>query len=112
MLQDKTYLLDILIAARRIIEYTGSLSREQFEANNEKQDAVIRMIQVIGEASRMLSPEFRQSHQEIPWREIIGMRHRLVHEYFDIDLDEVWRVIEQDIPLLIPQLERLVPSDE
>lgn len=72
----------------------------------------MRRAQIIGEAARKVSPEFRGAHPEIPWDAIIGFRHRLVHEYFRIIPEKVWEVVEGGIPELIQLLEPLVPPDE
>ncbi len=112
MWRDDAYLLDMLLAARKVRDFTQAVSGEQFETQEVLQHATMRLIQIIGEAARKISPEFQGAHQEIPWRGIIGMRHRLVHEYFRIIPEKVWEVIERDIPALIPLLEPLVPSDE
>lgn len=65
-----------------------------------RQDAVIRQIEIIGEASRQLSNVFRNEHDHIPWTDIIGMRHRIAHDYMNVDLDIVWEVTQQDLPVL------------
>jgi len=70
------------------------------------------LIQIVGEAARKVSPEFKQAHPEIPWQGIIGMRNRLVHDYFRIESSRVWEVIEKDLPALIPLIEPLIPPDE
>jgi uncharacterized protein with HEPN domain len=69
-------------------------------------------LQIIGEAARRISPEFKESHPAIPWAAIVGMRHRLVHEYFRIRVQKVWEAVRDDLPKLIPQLETLVPSGD
>ena len=71
----------------------------------------MRRIQIIGEAARKVSPEFKEDHPEFPWSMIIGMRNRLIHEYFRIIPEKVWEVVEQDIPVLIALLEPLVPPE-
>lgn len=76
------------------------------------QHGIMRLIQILGEAARKVSPEFRQAHPEIPWQGIIGMRNRMVHEYFRIIPAKVWEVIQDEIPVLIPLLEPLVPSED
>jgi uncharacterized protein with HEPN domain len=80
MWRDDAYLLDILIAARRVLRYVGDLSWESFKEDEMAQDAVIRNLQIIGEAARKISDEFRSGHPEVPWGGIVGMRNRLVHE--------------------------------
>ncbi len=111
MWRDDAYILDMLLASRKILRYCQGVAWDEFERQEVLQDAVLRLIQIIGEAAWKLSPEYRDSHPDIPWQEIIGMRHRLVHEYFHIDLERVWDVIQNDIPGLISLLEPLVPKD-
>ena len=112
MWRDEAYLLDMLLAARQVRQFAEGATRERFKGDKMLQHAVMRLVQIIGEAARNVSPEFKQAHPEIPWREIVGMRHRLVHEYFRIILDRVWDVVEKDLPGLIPLIEPLVPPDE
>ncbi|MBI3948323.1 MAG: DUF86 domain-containing protein [Armatimonadetes bacterium] len=112
MQRDDAYLLDMLLAARRVARYTSGLTREAFAGDDIRQDAVMRQLQIIGEAARALSPALRDSHPEISWQGIIGLRHRLVHHYFRIELERIWRVVEEHVPVLISQLERLVAPDE
>jgi uncharacterized protein with HEPN domain len=69
---------------------------------------MVHNIEVIGEASRALSEAFRESHPQIPWRDIIGMRHILIHHYFDVDVDAVWTAVERDIPNLRHEIERIL----
>ncbi len=109
MQRDDSYLVDMLLAARTVLEYTDGVTWEGFEGNRILQDAVKHQVQVIGEAARTLSPEFREAHAEIPWRDIIGMRNRLVHHYFAIVLAILWEVVQHDIPALVEQLRPFVP---
>jgi uncharacterized protein with HEPN domain len=112
MWRDDAYLLDILIAARKVSRYVENASWDLFRQDDRTQDAVLRNLQVIGEAARRISEEFRQDHEEIPWEEIRGMRNRLVHEYSRINLDKIWETVRDDIPMLIRQIEPLVPPEE
>lgn len=112
MWRDDAYLLDMLLAARKVEDFTAGISWEQFKANDILQNAVMRQIQIIGEAARKISRQYRDAHSEIPWQMIIGMRNRLVHEYFDIIPERVWDVVDRDIPELIRLIEPLVPPDE
>ena len=82
MLRDEAYLLDILIAARKALKFTAGFSRAQFEKNELVQNAVMHPLEVMGEAASRVSEEFREAHGEIPWHKLIGMRNRLIHEYF------------------------------
>jgi len=112
MWRDEAYLLDMLLAAREIRQFVEGETKEHFSGNRMLQLALMRLIQTIGEAARRVSPEFQDNHLEIPWREIIGMRHRLVHEYFRIVPEKVWEIARKEIPALIPLIEPLVPPDE
>jgi len=112
MWRDDAYVLDMLIAARKVREFTRNITWEQFEDDDLVQNAVMRQIQIIGEAARKVSSQFQQEHQEIPWNKIIGMRNRLVHEYFHIIPRRVWDVVEKDIPELIRLIEPIVPPDD
>jgi len=84
MWRDDAFLLDMLLAARRVLKYAQGLDFQRFENDEILQDAIVRRIQIIGEAARKISQEFKEAHPEIPWFEVIGMRHRLIHEYFRI----------------------------
>jgi len=109
MQRDETYLLDILIAARRVEEYTREKAWDEFRRSNLLQDAVIRQFEIIGEASRLVSQEFKDAHPEIPWRQMMGMRNRLIHEYFRVDVEIVWDASQNDIGTLISAIEPFIP---
>lgn len=111
MWRDEAYLLDILIAARKVLKYTEGVDAEGFGDNEVLQNAVMRQVQIIGEAARALSPEIKGEHPEVPWQGMIGLRNRLVHHYFRIDVPLVWEVVEKDIPSLIALIEPIVPKD-
>lgn len=112
MWRDDAYLLDMLLAAKKVSSFTENVNWEQFNSDELTQDAVMRQIQIIGEAARKVSEQYKQQHSEIPWEGIIGMRNRLVHEYFRIVPQRVWDVVEKDIPELIRLIEPLVPPEE
>ena len=112
MWRDDAYLLDMLLAGRKVRGFTKNVTWEQFQSDELVQNAVMRQIQIIGEAARKVSSPCQQAHAEIPWQEIIGMRNRLIHEYFRIIPDRVWEVVEKDIPELIRLIEPLVPPDK
>ena len=112
MRRDETYLLDILIAARKALKFVEGIDRDKFEDNEIIQNAVIRPLEIIGEASARVSKDFRKAHAEIPWQEMVGLRNRLIHEYFRIDFGAVWDTLHKDIPNLIEIIEPLVPKED
>ena len=112
MRRDETYLLDILIAARKALKFVEGVDRAEFEDNEVVQNAVLRPLEIIGEASSKISKDFRKSHKEIPWSDLIDLRNRLIHEYFRVDYSAVWDTIQKDLPRLIAQIEPLVPKEE
>jgi uncharacterized protein with HEPN domain len=112
MRSDDALLLDMLIAARKILRFVDGMSESEFENSDMAQSAVIRELQVIGEAARLVSDETRSAQTRVDWRAMIGMRNRLVHEYFAIRLDVVWQTVQEDIPPLLYALERAVPPEE
>ncbi len=112
MRRDQGYLLDILIAARDATLFLSGLTERQFDESRLHQNAVIKALEIIGEAAGRISKETREGHPEIPWTEIIGMRNRLVHGYFEVDLGEVWDTVHRDLPPLIAMIEPLIPPEE
>lgn len=104
MQRDKEAILDIRESITKIIIYTTDITFEEFLSNDEKQDAVLRRILVIGEATKKLSTEFRENYSNIPWREIAGMRDVIVHDYNRVDIEAVWDVVQNDLPHLIESL--------
>ena len=103
-----TLLLDeMLTAIGKIERYVEGLDRAAFLADERTGDAVVRNLEVIGEAAARLPEAFRASASDIPWRRIVGLRNRIVHEYFGIDLEIVWEIVRTDLPALRPQLAEL-----
>ncbi len=111
MQRDKEYLLDILEAAKPAIEYVGNKPREEFFGDLQCQDAVIRRLEIIGEAARRISEETRAAHPDLPWSDMVGMRNIMIHEYDDIDMAIVWETVRNDLPSLIDSLEK-IPGTE
>ena len=112
MQHDPAHLVDILQAAQRIQLFTQGMDKTAFEASLKDQSAVLWQIALLGEATRRLSQEFRATYPEIPWQAMAGMRSKVIHAYDRIDLVEVWKVVQNDIPELIAQIAPLVPPDD
>jgi len=107
MRDDRVRLLDIQEAIERIEKYARQ-GQEAFEHEELIQTWIVHHLQIIGEAARALSSNLRDQHPEIPWSKIIGMRNILVHDYFGIDVDVVWAVVERDLPDLKLQIETIL----
>jgi uncharacterized protein with HEPN domain len=107
MRDDRLRLVDIQRAIIRIEKYTLN-GRKAFDNDELVQTWIVHHLQIIGEACRALSPDFRQNHPEIPWQQIIGMRHILVHHYFGIDVEAVWAAAIADIPALKVEIDALL----
>lgn len=97
MKEIKVYLDDILDSIEKIEEYTRGVDFEKFDSNSELQDAVVRRLEIIGEAVKNLPTETKNEHREIPWKQIAGMRDILIHEYAGVSLKRVWKVITENI---------------
>ena len=107
--RDPAYLWDMIDAARSIQRITAGVSFEQYMKNEVLQLAIQRQLEVVGEAARRVSEPFKKAHPEIPWKEIIGLRNILVHEYGDIRPDRIWSVVTDNVPSLVASLETLIP---
>lgn len=110
--RDAALLLDMTLAARDAIGFVADLDEASFLASRLHQNAVIHSLAVIGEAAGKVSPGFRSAHPEIPWRDITGMRHRLIHGYADVRLTVVWAVVKDRLPGLLETLEPILPPEE
>ncbi|MHB0938188.1 MAG: HepT-like ribonuclease domain-containing protein [Armatimonadota bacterium] len=109
MLRDEGYLLDIRYAAQAALRFIDGKSFEDFTADEQLQFAVIRALELIGEAARRFSDEYRTMHPSVPWSMMISMRNRILHEYDRVDLRIVWDTIQQDLPVLLRLIEPLIP---
>jgi uncharacterized protein with HEPN domain len=104
MKKDKAYLKHILDAISDIKKFMESISKEVFFENKEKQYAVLRGLEIIGEAMKNLSRELKAKHREVPWKDIAGMRDKLIHENFGVNLELVWETVKKNIPELEKQI--------
>ena len=112
MSRDEAALFDVVHAAQQVADFVAGLDRQTFEADARTQSAVLHQLLVIGEAVKRLSPGFKKFHPGMPWRLIAGMRDKLIHEYDEVDLDEVWSTVTRDAPALLGYIESLVLEEE
>jgi len=106
--EDKIYLHHILDAILRIEEYAKDLNYKKFLKNILVQDGVIRQIEIIGEATKRLSVELRDNTTNIPWKDIAGMRDKLIHDYMGVDINAVWETVKKDIPELKRKIQKVI----
>lgn len=107
---DIIYIYHIRDSINKIYEYTESISEEVFKSKSIYQDSVIRQIEIIGEAASKLSNSFKEKHPDIPWKNIIGMRNKLIHDYFGIDINAVWKTVTSDIPVLKKEIKLIIDN--
>lgn len=107
--RDAALLLDMLLAARDAVGFVGGLDEARFADSRLHQNAVIRSLEIIGEAAGKVSAETRAELPNIPWRDMIGMRHRLIHGYAEVRIDLVWHVATERLAPLIAVIEPLIP---
>lgn len=108
MQRDTAFLLDLLNAAETARQFCSTLNKKEFLANRLVQSGVLHQLIIMGEAVKLLSPQFRNSHPKVPWKLIAGMRDRITHGYFEVDLNEVWNTVENDLPELIKYIKPLI----
>jgi len=107
---DNVRVRHILDAAREAVNFAEGRSRADLDTDRKLNLSMVRLLEIIGEATRGLSQEFRQEHPDLPWKSMVGIRDRLIHGYFDINLDVIWKTITEDLPPLIAQLKKIVPN--
>jgi uncharacterized protein with HEPN domain len=104
----KAFVQDMIEAAQRILVYTESMDFATFKADFKTQDAVLRNLEVLGEAAKHIPEELALQHPSLPWREMAGTRDRLIHHYFGVNLDVVWGIVELELPGVITELEKII----
>jgi uncharacterized protein with HEPN domain len=109
--RDAALLLDIMLAAEDALSFVADLDEGAFLASGLHQSAVIRKFEIMGEAAGKVSTGFCAAHPEIPWKQMTGLRHRLIHDYGDVRLDIVWRAAKETLPSLIATLRPLIPPE-
>jgi len=102
------YIRDMLENAEKSLQFINGMSFEEFERDEKTVYAVIRAIEVIGEAVKKVPNNIRETYSEIPWREITGTRDKLIHEYFGVNIPVLWRTVQEDLPVLIEQMKNIL----
>jgi uncharacterized protein with HEPN domain len=104
----KDYLQDILKYAKEAVEFTDEITSVEFKKDKRTINAVTRSLEIVGEAARKIPSNFREQHKSIPWKQIVGMRDKLVHDYTGVDLDTVWKTARHFAPKLIKEIEKII----
>ena len=99
-------------AVQKITEFIQARTRADLEIDEKLTLALIRLLEIIGEAAKSISPSFRERYPKIPWKEISGTRDRLIHGYFDIDLDIIWQIVSRDLPSLISEIKKMLSEEK
>ena len=102
------YLQDIVEAIKRIESYVQDTNRFQFETDQMRFDAVVRNLEVIGESVKRVPDSIRKNYPSVAWRKIAGLRDRLIHAYFDIDIDIIWDIVQSELPVLKSEIQRIL----
>lgn len=112
MSRDSAYLLDIFKAAKLALNYLEGKTKEEFFKDTQCQDAVIRRLEIIGEAAGKVSVATTTKFPNLPWKKMVSMRNIMIHEYEDVDLSIVWDTVQNDLPPLVSLLEPLIPKEK
>ena len=106
--EDHVRLMHMLDAAERAVGHSAGRTRHYLERDDLLCLALVRLIEIIGEAAKSVGPEVREMYPSVPWKQISGTRDRLIHGYFNVDLDVVWAILAEDLPPLIEELRKVV----
>lgn len=112
MQRDAATLMDIVLACRDIGQFIHGLGQDEFTSSALVRTAVLRQLEIIGEATKRLSNDLREAHPGIPWKRMAGLRDRLIHAYDDIDLGKIWEIATIDVPRVCSMLEPLLPKKD
>ena len=104
---DDVRIRHMLDATREAVAFVEGRSRPDLDTDRKLNLSLVRLLEIIGEAARGISPEFREAHPDLAWKKMVGMRDHLIHGYFDINLDVVWETVKNDLPPLIEKLEKI-----
>jgi len=107
-IEDITRMRHMLDAGRKAIEFTHGCGRADLEKDEKLALSIVRLLEILGEAANNVSDECQEEFPDIPWRQIAATRNRLIHGYFDVDLDVVWQIVSKDLPALVTQLEAIL----
>lgn len=106
------YLRDVLDASHKAIQFCEGMSYDDFAEDDRTTFAVIRALEIIGEATKNIPVSFREAHPDLPWREMAGMRDKLIHQYFGVDLEIVWTTVEERLPEIVERLREMLEIEE
>lgn len=104
----RDHLQDIFSAARKALDFVQGMAYEDFLRDDKTVYAVVRALEIVGEATKKIPPEVRDLHPEVPWRSMAGVRDKLIHDYVSVDLEVVWRTVAEDLPPLLPMIHRVL----
>ena len=104
----RDYLDDICLAARKALEFVDGMDYEHFLLDDKTAFAVVRSLEILGEATKRIPAEVRDRFPEIPWRSMAGIRDKLIHDYVSVNLEVVWKTVTEDLPPLLPHIQRVL----
>jgi len=108
--EDIVRIRHMLDAACKAVEFTTNCDRDDLDKDEKLSLSIVRLLEVLGEAAKNVSVQSQIEYKQIPWRQIAGTRNRLIHGYYDIDLDIVWKIVSTDLPNLIRELKKILPT--